>query len=77
VPLDIKPRILTTAIDEADGTASLDLTFSVAAHFGIKPDKAKTIASEVAAAVKHWRKTAKGLGLSADEIDRMASAFER
>jgi serine/threonine-protein kinase HipA len=77
VPLDIKPRILTTMIDEADGTASLDLAFSVAAHFGIKPDKAKTIASEVATAVKQWRKTAKVLGLSANEIDRMASAFER
>jgi serine/threonine-protein kinase HipA len=77
VPVDIKPRILTTAIDEADGTASLDLAFSVAAHFGIKPDKAKTIAGEVGAVVKHWRKTAKTLGLSADEIDRMASAFER
>ena len=36
VPVDIKPRILTTAIDEADGTASLDLAFEVAAHFGVK-----------------------------------------
>jgi len=27
VPADIRPRILTTAIDEADGTASLDLAF--------------------------------------------------
>ena len=77
MPVDIKPRILTTAIDEADGTASLDLAFSVAGHFGIKPEKAKAVASEVGAAVKHWRKTAKSLGLSVSEIDRMASAFER
>jgi serine/threonine-protein kinase HipA len=77
VPLDIKPRILTTAIDEADGTASLDLAFSAAAHFGIKPEKAKSIPSEVGAAVKQWRKTAKVLGLSATETDRMSSAFER
>jgi serine/threonine-protein kinase HipA len=77
MPLDIKPRILTTAIDEADGTASLDLAFSVAGHFGIKPDGAKAIAGEVDAVVKQWRKTAKALGLSASEIDRMASAFER
>jgi hypothetical protein len=28
------------------------------------------------AAVKHWRKTAIALGLSASKIDRMASAFE-
>jgi serine/threonine-protein kinase HipA len=76
VPVDIKPRILTTAIDEADGTASLDLAFSVAKHFGVKPDDARSIASEVGAAVNGWRKTAKDIGLQAKEIDRMASAFE-
>ena len=32
VPVDIKPRILSTAIDEADGTASLDLAYQVAEH---------------------------------------------
>jgi serine/threonine-protein kinase HipA len=76
VPVDIKPRILTTAIDEADGTASLDLAFEVAPHFGVKPDKAKIIAHEVGAAVARWRETAKATGLSANEIERMASAFE-
>jgi serine/threonine-protein kinase HipA len=76
VPVDIKPRILTTAIDETDATASLDLAFQVARHFGIKPDRAHVIAKEVGATVKHWRKTAKAFGLSANEIDRMASAFE-
>lgn len=65
MPVDIKPRILTTAIDEGDGTASLDLTFDVAEYFGIKPDKARSIAGEVGAAVNGWRKTAKALGLSA------------
>jgi serine/threonine-protein kinase HipA len=76
VPVDIKPRILTTAIDETDATASLDLAFQAAEHFGIKPERAQVIASEVGAAVKHWRKTAMALGLSSNEIDRMASAFE-
>ncbi len=76
VPVDIKPRVLTTAIDETDGTASLDLAFAVAKHFGIKPDQARVIAADVGAAVKGWRKTAKSLGLTPDEIDRMASAFE-
>jgi len=76
VPIDIKPRILTTAIDEADGTASLDLAFGVAKHFGVKPDDARSITSEVGSAVKGWRKTAKAVGLPAKEIDRMASAFE-
>ena len=76
VPVDIKPRILTTAIDEADGTASLDLAFEVAGHFGVKPDKAKIIVHEVGTAVARWRETAAATGLSAKEIERMATAFE-
>jgi serine/threonine-protein kinase HipA len=76
VPLDIKPRILTTAIDEADGTASLDLALQVAAHFGVKVSDAKRIAREVGNAVSHWREAAAARGISDREIDRMASAFE-
>ena len=76
VPVDIKPRILTTAIDEVDGTASLALAYEVAAHFGVKADKAKSIVREVGAAVAHWRKTAAAVGVTAAEIERMASAFE-
>jgi serine/threonine-protein kinase HipA len=76
VPVDIKPRILTTAIDEVDGTASLDLALEVAPHFGVKPDKATTIVREVGSAVARWRETAGAIGLAAGEIDRMASAFE-
>ena len=76
VPLDIKPRVLTTAIDEVDGTASLDLALETAAHYKLTPDQARAIAREVGAAVARWRDTAKSVGLSSDEIDRMASAFE-
>lgn len=76
VPVDIKPRVLTTAIDEADGTASLDLAYQVAEHFGLKLDKAEAIAREVGTAVQNWRDTAKARGLPANAIERMASAFE-
>jgi serine/threonine-protein kinase HipA len=76
VPVDIRPRILTTAIDEVDGTASLDLAFEVAGHFGLKSEKARTIAHEVGIAVAGWRRTAASAGLDAREIERMASAFE-
>src|SRR5882672_7554387 len=55
VPLDIKPRVLTTAIDEDDGTASLDLALATAAHYKVKDDQARTIAREVGAAVSRWR----------------------
>ncbi len=76
LPVDIKPRILTTAIDEADGTASLDLAFEVAPHFGVKSDRAKAIVRDVGKAVVRWREIAASMGLSSHETERMASAFE-
>jgi len=76
VPADIKPRILTTSIDLEDATASLDLAFEVAAYFELEPGQARKIAAEVGQAVAKWRKEAAKLGLTAAEIDRMASAFE-
>lgn len=75
-PIEVRPRILSTAIDETDGTASLELAFDVAEHFGLKPKSAKAIALEVGNAVNRWRDEAGRLGLLAKEIERMASAFE-
>jgi serine/threonine-protein kinase HipA len=76
VPTDIKPRILTTAIDFEDGTASLNLALAVASYFELGSDEARSIASQVGQAVAMWRKEAARLGLTGQEIDRMASAFE-
>jgi serine/threonine-protein kinase HipA len=76
VPTDIKPRVLTTAIDSEDGTASLKLALKVASYFELSEDEAHKIAKQVGQAVSSWRQVAKKLGLSAAEIDRMASAFE-
>jgi serine/threonine-protein kinase HipA len=76
VPTDIKPRILTTAIDLSDGTASLQLALEVAAYFELGRDEARKIAAEVGRATATWRREAKKLGLTAAEIDRMASSFE-
>jgi serine/threonine-protein kinase HipA len=76
VPTDIKPRILTTAIDLEDATASLKLALEVASYFELAVGEAHAIAAQVGQAVATWRKDAAGLGLSAAEIDRMASAFE-
>lgn len=75
-PLDLKPRILTTAINEDDSTASLELAYEVAGHFGLKTAAAKVIAGEVGRAVSGWRDEAGKLGLTAKEIDRMSTAFE-
>jgi len=76
VPTDIKPRILTTAINEDDGTASLALAMSVAKYFELDAAKAKEIAKEVGEAVSKWRAEAAHHGIAKGEIDRMASAFE-
>jgi serine/threonine-protein kinase HipA len=76
VPVDIKPRILTTAINEEDGTASLDLAMSVAAYFELEKDVAKGIAAAVGRAVSTWRDEAARHGIPKGEIDRLGSAFE-
>ena len=76
VPVDIKPRILTTTINEDDGTASLDLAISVAEYFELEKDEAKAIAAEVGNAVSTWRNEAARHGVTKSEIDRMATAFE-
>jgi serine/threonine-protein kinase HipA len=76
VPTDVKPRILTTAIDESDGTASLKLALEVAVYFELRQDEARKIAAEVGKTTATWRREAKKLGLAAAEIDRMASSFE-
>ncbi len=75
-PLTIKARNLSLAVNEADTTASLDLAFEIAAHFGVKPADAASIAKHVGRAVKGWSARAKALSLSSQEIDAMASAFE-
>lgn len=76
VPADIKPRILTTAIDLDDGTASLDLALEVAEYFELTAADARAIAGEVAQAVADWRNAAAAVGLPTMAIDRMATAFE-
>lgn len=75
-PTQIKPRILTTAIDLYDGTASLPLAFSVAKEYGLTEKQAIQIAKEVGNAVKTWKEEAKRLHISTSEIERMTSAFE-
>ena len=76
VPLEIKERILTTAISETDNTASLDLALSVAPEFGLKNIEAKAIAKEAGKAVANWRDVAAEAGITKGQLDRMASAFE-
>jgi serine/threonine-protein kinase HipA len=76
IPVDIKPRVLTTAINEDDGTASFDLAMEVAEYFELDLAAARKIGKQVGRAVAQWRLVAKRMGIKDTEIDRMASAFE-
>lgn len=76
VPVDIKPRVLSTSIDPNDPSASFDLAMASADYYGLKDEEALAIAAEVAKVVSQWRKTAQEAGLARVEIERMASAFE-
>lgn len=75
-PIEIKPRILTTAIDFDDTSASLETAMAVAPEFRLSKEEAYNIIEEVKRAVKEWRTIALGFGLSKIECDRMASAFQ-
>ena len=76
VPVDIKPRVLSTAITMDDSTASLDLAYEVAEYFDLSLPEARRIAAQAGKAAGKWRTEATKLGLAKVEIDRMASAFE-
>ena len=77
VPVDIKPRMLSTPIGiDEDPTASLDIAMEVAEFFDLKPDAARAIAASVAQVTSGWRAVAAEKGISAREMDRMESAFE-
>lgn len=67
---------MTTAIDLDDSSASLDLALQVAEYFELNLRQARRMAAEVGRAVAGWRRKAKHIGLTAAQIDRMASAFE-
>jgi serine/threonine-protein kinase HipA len=76
VPLQFRPRILSTLIDEQSGDASIELVLSVAEYFRLTPAQARQAAREVANAVSRWRQEATSLGISAAETKMVASAFE-
>jgi serine/threonine-protein kinase HipA len=76
VPVDLKARILSTNIDLHESTCSVDLLESAAEFFALTLPQARNIIKEVALATARWRITAKRLGAKADEVHRMATAFE-
>ena len=75
-PIEIRPRILTTAIDFNDNSASLETAMSVAKDFRLQKAQALNIIKEVSSAVKQWRQVAYEFDLSKRECDQMSSAFQ-
>lgn len=75
VPVELKARALSLAINEADNTAALEIALEVANHFGLKDRVAREIVREVGKAVSTWKEEARAFRLPKNEIDRMASAF--
>jgi serine/threonine-protein kinase HipA len=76
VPVEVKPRVLTTNIDMDDGTASIELVLSVAEYFGLSSNRAREVIAEVAKAAGTWQREAVGLGIARTEIEKMSSAFD-
>lgn len=74
-PTDERARVLSTQIDENDGTASLQVALETAGYHGLSVRTANRIAGEVGGAVSTWREVALHLGATRRETDRMESAF--
>ena len=76
VPVDVKPRVHALALDDFDGTASLETALAVAPRFGMTGRDARAALAEVGRAVRGWRDAAARHGLTPDDAERMASAFD-
>jgi serine/threonine-protein kinase HipA len=76
IPADVRPRMLSTEIDMGNATASLGLAFQVAPYFELDAMEAERIVGEVGRVVATWRDRAAHVGISQQEIHRMASAFD-
>ncbi len=75
VPLEEKARELTTWISEEGPDADLDQARRAARYFALKDKQAEKIISDVSAALKGWRNTARQLGMSATDIAVYATAI--
>ena len=76
VPIDMKPRLLCLMIDDRDNSASFDLTVEVGDYFGLVEDDMRAVVNDLVNSISTWRDEAKRIGVSTEEINRMATAFE-
>lgn len=76
IPPDVKPRYLTTLINEQDNEADFHLVLSTAEHYGLSNSELRKITRETVTAIANWRSIAAKLKLPQSQIKRMAGAFE-
>lgn len=69
------PKFLSTAINEADDTASINAALSVADFFRLSDAQATAALQEVAGTVNQWPQVAGTHGLTSSEISAMEWAF--
>lgn len=69
-------KYLSTAINETETDASVELTLDVAELFRLDRSEAVAAMAEVAKAVSRWQDVATQLGQTKKQIDQMAPAFE-
>jgi serine/threonine-protein kinase HipA len=75
-PVEIRPRVLTTAIDFDNTEADIEIAKSVAKDFRLSKEQAETIITAVSHAVQNWQTVASDYGLSKQACNRMGSAFK-
>ena len=75
VPSYKKAREFTTWISEEGPDADLELAYSAAHYFALKPETAKSIVAEVELAVKSWHELALRLGMSKADMDIYETAI--
>jgi len=64
-------------ISETDNAQDLELALEVAPYFRVKDSRAKELIAVVVGVIAHWQDVAKTHGISRDEQERMASAFDQ
>ncbi|WP_427019336.1 type II toxin-antitoxin system HipA family toxin (plasmid) [Pseudarthrobacter sp. P1] len=70
------PDRLSTTIEFDDDSASIDLLMSTCGYYRLKPGRAKEVIRQVEDSTREWAILARDAGLSRDEIDLMALAYD-
>ena len=70
------PKHLSTAINEVESEARVDLLLEVAPYFRLDQDAATEAIAHVERTVSRWRTVARHTGLHASDMDSMEPAFE-